>query len=287
VRFNPHGRKLKEGELRELLGDAVGYVAGTEPITRRVLEAAPHLRVIGRVGVGLDSVDLDAARERGVVVAYTPEAPAWSVVELTLGLLVDLARQVSRVDRALRAGRWERRTGFLLRGRTLGVLGCGRIGRRVARMARELGMHVLACDVAPDHDWARDVGVEYVTLEQLFARSDALTIHVPLTPATRRLVSEQMLATAKPGLVLVNTSRGEVIDEAALERALASGRLGGAALDVFCEEPYSGPLAKLENVILTAHIGSCSVEGRLGMELGAAQAVIAFLEGRPVPDRVA
>lgn len=284
---NPHPRKLREDELPALVHDAVAYVAGTEAITRRVLDAAPCLRCIARVGVGLDSVDLDAARERGIVVAYTPEAPAWSVVELTIGLLVDLARQFSRVDRAMRAGRWDRRVGFLLRGKTLGVLGCGRIGRRVARLGRDLGMDVLGTDLAPDPEWAAATGVRYVEKGELLERSDALTVHVPLTPLTRGFLGEGELARMKPGAVLVNTSRGEVLDEAALERALASGHLGGAALDVFHEEPYSGPLTRLENVILTAHVGSCSREGRIAMELGAARAVVAFLEGAEVPDRVA
>ncbi len=282
--WNPHPRRLKESELPALVKDATAWVAGTEPITRSVIAAAPHLKIIARVGVGLDSVDLDAARERGVVVAWTPEAPAASVAELTLGLLVDLARDVSRADRAIRAGLWDRRVGFLLEGKTLGVVGCGRIGKRVAKLARAFSMRVLAHDIAPDRKWAHSLGVDYVTLDELLMLSDALTVHLPLTDETRGILGAKELARLKDGALLVNTCRGEVLDEAALDRELS--RLGGAALDVFCEEPYTGPLRRHENVVLTAHMGSCSREGRLGMELGAARAVAAFLAGEPVEERV-
>lgn len=283
---NPHRRKLTAAELPALLARADAWIASTEPVTREVLATAPKLRIVARTGVGLDNVDLEAARERGIAVSYTPEGPADSVAELTIGLLLDLARDVTRADRTLRGGKWDRRTGFLLAKKTLGILGCGRIGRRVARLARAFDMKLLAHDIAPDPAWAAGAGVEYVSREELLARSDAITIHVPLTPQTRGFFGERELTSVRSGTLLVNTSRGEVIDEAALERALESNWLGGAALDVFHEEPYTGPLRRLENVVLTAHMGSCSREGRRAMELGATDAVLAFLEGRPVADRL-
>lgn len=255
-------------------------------MTRAVLETAPRLKIVARTGVGLDSVDLEAARERGVAVAYTPEGPADSVAELTLGLLLDLARDVTRADRSLRAGKWDRRTGFLLAKKTLGILGCGRIGRRVARLAKAFDMEVLAHDIAPEPAWAASAGVIYVSRDELFMRSHALTVHLPLTPLTRDSIGEREFNFMQPGALFVNTSRGEVVDESALERALAKGHLGGAALDVFHEEPYAGPLLRLENAIVTAHMGSCSREGRRAMELGATEAVLAFFAGRPVADRV-
>ncbi len=281
---NPHPRKLKASELPGLVADAECWIAGTEPIGRSVLEAAPKLKLVARVGVGLDSVDLDACRERGVLVSWTPEAPAPSVAELTMGLLVDLARDVTRADRAIRAGGWDRRVGFLLEGKTLGILGCGRIGKRVARLARAFEMKVLAHDILPEAEWARGLGVRYVGLDELLSASDAVTVHLPLTEKTRRILGARELGLMKAGALLLNTCRGEVLDEAALDAALP--RLGGAALDVFCEEPYAGPLRRHENVVLTAHMGSCSREGRRGMELGAALAVEAWLSGRPVPDLV-
>jgi D-3-phosphoglycerate dehydrogenase len=284
ITWNPHPRRLKASELPALVADAECWVAGTEPITRQVIEGAKKLRIIARVGVGLDSVDLEAAKERGVVVSWTPEAPASSVAELTIGLLIDLARGVTRADRSIRRGEWDRSIGFLIEGKTLGVLGCGRIGKRVARLARAFGMNVLAHDIAPDEAWARSLDVRYVARDELLAASDALTIHLPLTPRTRGLIGERELALLKPGALLLNTCRGEVLDEAALDRALP--RLGGAALDVFCEEPYAGPLRRHENAVFTAHMGSCSAEGRRGMELGAALAVAAYLEGREIPERV-
>ncbi|MEZ0229742.1 MAG: NAD(P)-dependent oxidoreductase, partial [Planctomycetota bacterium] len=207
-----------------------------------------------------------------------------SVAELTMGLLVDLARDVTRADRAIRAGGWDRRVGFLLEGKTLGILGCGRIGKKVARLARAFDMKVLAHDILPDPEWARGLSVSYVGLDELLASSDAVTVHLPLTEKTRRIISARELGLMKKGALLLNTCRGAVLDEAALDAALP--RLGGAALDVFCEEPYAGPLRRHENVVLTAHMGSCSREGRRGMELGAALAVEAYLAGRPVPDRV-
>jgi D-3-phosphoglycerate dehydrogenase len=283
---NPHKRKLKAAELPALLAGVQAWIASTEPVSREVLASTTALQIVARTGVGLDNVDIEAARERGIAVTYTPEGPAASVAELTIGLLLDLARDVTRVDRTLRSGKWDRRTGFLLEKKTLGILGCGRIGRRVARFARAFDMRVLAHDIAPDASWAKSAGVDYVSFDELLKSSDAITVHVPLTPQTRSFLSEKELARMKPGALLVNTSRGEVLDEGALEKALVSGTLGGAALDVFHEEPYTGPLARLENVVLTAHIGSCSREGRRAMEHGAVDAVLAFFEGKPLPGRV-
>ena len=287
LRENPHRRKLAPAELVAHLQGAAAVVAGTERYDGAALDALPGLRLIARTGVGLDSVDLEAARARGVQVSWTPEAPADSVAELTVGLIVSLARQVPRADRALRQGAWDRRTGWLLAARTIGILGLGRIGPRLARLLRPFGCRLLATDIDPGlGPRARELGAELVGLDELLGRSDVLSLHVPLTPATRGLLDARRLALLPPGALLVNTARGEVVDEQALLVALEAGRLGGAALDVFHEEPYRGPLAAREDVLLTCHMGSCSDEGRKAMELGAARAVAAFLRGEPVPDRV-
>jgi D-3-phosphoglycerate dehydrogenase / 2-oxoglutarate reductase len=287
LRDNPHGRKLKRDEVPELLAGCSAVVASTEPYDAGVLDALPELRLIARTGVGMDSVDLDAARARGVAVAWTPEAPSDSVAELVVGFLVSLARHVPRADRDLRAQRWERRTGWLLRQRTVGIIGLGRIGSRVARLLRPFGCRLLATDIDPALvKVATALGVQMVDLETLLAESDAVTTHVPLTPDTHGLIDAAALGRMRPGSLLINTARGEVVDEAALLAALEEGRLGGAALDVFCEEPYRGPLAGRDDVFLTCHMGSCSDQGRLDMELGAARAVAAFLEGAPIPGRL-
>lgn len=284
---NPHRRVLRPDELRELLAGADAVVAGTERYDAATLAAAPRLRLIARTGVGLDSVDLAAARARGVAVCWTPEAPSDSAAELAVGLLLGLARHIGAADRAIRAGRWERRVGLLLRDRVIGIVGLGRIGSRVARLLRPFGCRLLAADVDPAaRARADELGVTATSLDQLLAAADAVTLHVPLDPSTRHLIDAAALARMKRGALLVNASRGEVVDEAALLAALEAGRLGGAALDVFQEEPYRGPLAARDDVLLTAHMGSCSDQGRRAMELGAARAVVAWLRGDPLEGRV-
>lgn len=287
--FNPHRRKLRPDELVALLAGsrAEAVIASTERYDASVLDQAPDLRLIARTGIGLDSVDLEAARARGVIVSWTPEAPSDSAAELTVGLLLGLARHIAAADRLVRRGGWERKIGVLLKERTVGIVGLGRIGSRVARLLRPFGCRLLATDIDPAvAPRAADLGVELVALPDLLARVDVLTLHVPLTPATRGLIDAAALARLRPGALLVNTSRGEVLDEAALLAALEAGHLAGAALDVFCEEPYQGPLAARDDVLLTCHMGSCSDEGRRAMELGAARAVVAWMRGEPVPERV-
>lgn len=289
VLLNPLGRKPRPDELRAFLAEcgASAVVAGTERYDAETLDALPGLRLIARTGVGLDGIDLEAARARGVAVSWTPEGPSDSAAELAVGLLLALARDVPRADRDVRAGRWLRRTGWLLRTRTVGILGLGRIGQRVARILRGFGGALLACDIDPGvAPAAAALGVELVPFAELLARADALTLHVPLTPLTRGLLSADALARLRRGALLVNTARGELIDEAALLAALERGQLGGAALDVFHEEPYAGPLAARDDVLLTCHMGSCTDTGRLAMETGAARAVAAWLAGQDVPDRV-
>lgn len=289
VVWNPFGRKPRPDELRALLREErpLAVIAGTEPYGAETLDEAPTLRLIARTGVGLDGIDLEAARARGIAVSWTPEGPSDSAAELAVGLLLALARGVTRADREVRRGVWVRHTGWLLRTRTVGVLGLGRIGQRVARLLRAFGGAVLATDIDPGvAPVAAELGVELVPLAELLDRADALTLHVPLTPLTRGLLDAAALARLRPGALLVNTARGEVVDEAALLDALARGHLGGAALDVFHDEPYAGPLTRRDDVVLTCHMGSCTDAGRLAMESGAARAVAALLRGEPIPERV-
>lgn len=286
---NPHRRKLRPGELVDLLvgSRAQAVIASTERYDAATLDRAPELRLIARTGIGLDNVDLEAARARGVAVAWTPEAPSDSAAELTVGLLLGVARHVAAADRLVRQGGWERKIGVLLKDRTVGILGLGRIGSRVARLLRPFGCRLLATDIDPAvASRAADLGVTLVPLAELLGSVDVLTVHVPLTPDTRGLIDAASLARLREGALLVNTSRGEVLDEAALLAALEARHLGGAALDVFSEEPYRGPLAGRDDVVLTCHMGSCSDEGRRAMELGAARAVVAWSRGEPIPERV-
>ena len=285
VRLSPHRRKHTPQETADLLGDVDVLLAGTEPLPAEVIAAGlPRLRHIARVGVGLDGLDVDFCRANGVAVTYTPDAPARSVVEQVFGLLISLGRRFVEAHEGMRRGEWNRLTGVLWDGKTLGILGCGRIGKQVAEIARAFRMKVLAHDIREDRAWAERHGVEYVGLEDLFARSLAVTVHLPLDHSTEDIVTEELLRAMPRGAYLLNTCRGEVLDEDALLRCLQDGHLGGAALDVYRKEPYRGPLAQVPNVILCCHQGSCSHDGRYAMEMGSAENTVAFLRGEKIAE---
>jgi D-3-phosphoglycerate dehydrogenase len=267
--------------LAEALHDVQALVVrGGTRVTEEVLRGAPSLRIVVRVGKGLDLVDLMAARERGVQVADTPLASAVSVAEHTFALLLALERNLTRADADLRQGGWSRSqyAGRELYGRALGLVGFGLVGREVAWRARAFGMDVRwsdpLFDLAPaGYEWTRRA-----TLEELLPQADVLSLHVPLTRATRGLIGARELARLKPGAVLVNCARGGVVDEPALCEALASGRLRGAALDVFATEPPGGsPLLALPNVVVTPHLGGSTVEAQRRAGLEAAAIVIEAL----------
>lgn len=288
VRLSPHRRKHTSAETAALLGDVDVLVAGTEPLTAEVLaRGLPRLRHVARVGVGLDGLDIGFCQRHGIAVTYTPDAPARSVVEEVFALLIGVSRRLVEAHEGLRKGQWKRLTGVLWQGRTLGILGCGRIGKQVAVVARAFGMQVLAHDIATDPAWAEANDVSYVGLDELFSRSEGVTIHLPYDASTRHLVSRQRLRSMPAGAFVINTSRGQVLDEQALHDLLVSGHLGGAGLDVYEHEPYTGPLTALDNVFLCAHQGSCSHEGRFAMEMGAAENAVRYSAGEPIaPDNV-
>jgi D-3-phosphoglycerate dehydrogenase / 2-oxoglutarate reductase len=287
---NPLGRPLHEAELAELVGPYEVLVAGgADPVTEAVLARAPHLRLVARTGIGLDSIDLIAARRRGIAVTYTPDAPAPAVAELVIGQILALLRHTPRADRGLRAGRWKRHVGRRLSELTVGIIGVGRIGRRVLGHLQGFGPpRVLLDDLVPDAALAERFGATWTDKQTIWSQADVITLHVPLTPATGRLVGRRELDRLRPGAVLINTSRGGVLDEAALAAALRARPDLSAALDVFEHEPYSGELTALENVLLSCHMGSCTADCRLGMELGAAEEVVRYFRGEPfasaVPD---
>jgi D-3-phosphoglycerate dehydrogenase len=285
---NDLGREYTEQEIAELVDGADGIIAGTEPITARVLQQARNLKVISRVGVGLDCVDLTAARRHSIAVSYTPEAPAPAVSELAIGFMLDLLRGISGADRRMRAGVWEREMGGRLEGLIVGVIGAGRIGRRVIRLLSAFGARILAHDLVPDHNLSVRYGVEWMDKMELLRQSDVVSLHLPLTPLTRHYISKLELEAMKQGAFIVNTARGGMVDLKALEDALRNGHLAGAGLDVFDHEPYMGSLRELQNVVLTSHMGSCSRDCRLRMETEATEDCIRFLrEGQlksPVPE---
>ena len=242
-------------------------VRGRTKVTARVIEhGVPALKIVGRAGVGLDNVDLEAAAKHGVKVLNTPEAPTNSVAELVIGLMIAVARKIAWSDRVMRMGGWPKHEamGVELHGKTLGVVGYGRIGRRVAEIAYAIGMRILAYDIIsiPQEVLAR-AGAKLTTLEEVLTSSDFITLHVPLTAETRHFIDRERLALMKKTAILVNASRGEVVDEEALYEALAEGRLAGAGLDVFQREPPTGSkLLSLDNVVVTPHIGAQTLEAQ-------------------------
>lgn len=269
VATNSYGRKITEDEAIALLGDdAVGMIAGIEPLTERVFASARNLKVISRCGSGLDSVDLAAAERHGITVLNTPEAPAQAVAELALALILTILRRICETDKLVRAGQWPRTQGRLLAAQRVGIIGLGRVGRRVARVCQAFGADVVAHDSyvtnSPD-------GVELIPLEKLLAEADIITLHVTYDADTHHLLNENAFARMKRGAIVINTARGGLIDETALADALNSGQLAAAALDVFEQEPYHGPLLKCENAILTSHVGSLARESRQRMEIEAAE----------------
>jgi D-3-phosphoglycerate dehydrogenase len=260
--------------------DALVIRSGSK-VTARVLEGATTLKVIGRAGIGIDNVDVDAASKRGIVVMNTPTGNAVTTAEHAIALLMSLARMIPQASQALKGGKWEKKKfeGRELAGKTLGVVGLGNIGRIVADRAKGLKMNVIGFDPVLSSDRAAALGVELVPLEAIWERADAITVHTPLTEGTRNLVNDEVIAKLKKGVLLVNAARGGIYDEAALLRGLESGHLGGVALDVFLEEPPPAdmPLLKHERVVVTPHLGASTREAQDRVALEIAQQVAAFL----------
>ena len=276
--------------IKKALADATAWIlrSGTQ-VTTELLEAAPNLKVIGRAGIGVDNIDLEAATRRGILVMNTPGGNAVSVAEHTFALLLALARRVPAADQSTRSGEWRKNefAGFELKGKTLGLVGLGRIGQEVARRALVFEMQVLAHDPFVAAALARDLGVELVSLDDLLARADFLSLHVTLTPETQRLLNRERLARSKRGIRILNTARGELVDEAALAEALQSGQVAGAALDVFAgEPPRDSPLLKLPNVIATPHIGGSTAEAQEEVGWRIAQQVRDYLKDGVVRNAV-
>jgi D-3-phosphoglycerate dehydrogenase / 2-oxoglutarate reductase len=278
---NPFHRRLREEELAEIIEPYEALIAGTEPITERVLERATNLRLIARVGIGLDSVALRAAKVRGIAVTYTPAAPSPAVAELTVAQMLALLRQTPSADREIREGIWRRRIGRRLGLMTVGVIGVGRIGRRVIQLLKGWSPQILAHDIREDLDFSGMTGATWTDAETIYRRADIITLHVPLTGRTRGMISEKQLAMMKPDAILINTARGELVNEKALESALRANPGFSAAIDVFEEEPYHGALTQLENCLLSSHMGSATRDCRLRMELEAAQEVVRYFKHEP------
>src|ERR1700733_13634198 len=273
--------QIKNGLAAELADADALVVRSAVQADEALLSSAPKLRVIGRAGVGVDNIDADAATRRGIVVMNTPGANAIAVAELTIALMLALARQLPKANGALHQGKWEKKSlsGAELRGKTLAVLGLGRIGLEVAQRAASFGMQIVGHDPFVTPALARERGVELVDMDALFARADYLTLHVGLTPQTTNIINAKNLAAMKKGVRIVNCARGELVEDAALLAALDSGQVGGVALDVFRDEPLkNSPYFELDNVILTPHIAGSTAEAQEAVGIQIAMQVREYLK---------
>ncbi len=287
IRYNSLGRRLKGDEVLEMIGDANGVIAGTEPYTREVIKNAINLEVISRVGVGLDSVDFQACQDYGVKLTFTPEAPACGVADLAVAQIINLLRGIIISDKSVRSGIWNRYMGSLVAEKRIGIMGLGRIGKRVLQRLKSFDTgEIYAHDIDEKEGFDGVNGVKWLSKKELFEMCDLVTIHIPMNKRNYHCVGMKEMASMKEGSFIVNTSRGPIINEDDLVAMLHNKHLGGAALDVFEKEPYSGPLIQFDNVILTAHIGASATRSRWLMELGAAEDCVRVLKGEKPKNEV-
>ncbi len=278
--FNPHQRRLKPHDVTNLLEDIDGVIAGTEPYNCETLRNAGRLRVISRVGIGLDSVDLEYCRDNNIQVTYTPDAPSQAVAELTVANILNLLRNIHQSDRSVREGVWNRLMGRLVQEVTIGIIGVGRIGSRVIRLLEPFGPAILANDQDAKVHGMSLPNTKWCSTEQIMSESDIVSLHIPMNIENHYFLNRDMISQMKTGAFLINTSRGGIVDTEALTDALAQNHLGGAALDVFEKEPYEGSLTKFDNVVLTAHIAASARKSRYLMELGAVEDCIRVLNNK-------
>jgi D-3-phosphoglycerate dehydrogenase len=272
---NPFGKRLTEEQVGALLDDTVvGMVAGVEPLTESVINNAKSLKVIARCGIGMDNVNVAAAKAKGISVYNTPDAPTRSVAELTLGHILSLVRRIPESDRMVRNKQWQPLMGGLLNKKTVGIIGFGRIGKMVAELIRAFGSRILVYD-----PYVKDgENVTHVTLEEILTQSDIITLHIPYSKETHHLIDSASLGIMKQNALLVNVARGGLVDDEALYQALEAGTLGGAALDCFETEPYIGRLSSLNKVQMSAHMGSYAKESRSMMEAEACAELVRGLK---------
>jgi D-3-phosphoglycerate dehydrogenase len=286
-KLHKSGKRITTEELLRDGRDATVILAGVEPYDQATLSRLPALRCISRCGVGVDAIDLSEAQKRGIVVANTPSIPTEAVAELALSMFLSLSRNLHVQANLMRARRWERKVGHLLEGRTIGLIGLGRIGRRVAQLCLAFKATVLAYDPLLDAAVARSMGIIQVDQEKLLAESDIISLHASSKSEHPVLIGATEFALMKRGAIFVNLARGEMVDEYALIGALRAGQIAGAGLDVFSAEPYQGPLCEFEQVILTPHSATLAVETRVAMEVQCVENAVNFLKGNlPAEHRV-
>ena len=277
--INPLGRRMKPEEVVGLGRDCRGLVAGVEEYSAKTLSQLPRLRCISRCGAGIDNIDLDAARQREIEILNTPDEPCAAVAELTLALMLALLRELPKVNLLMHERQWKRVPGRLLKGKTVAVVGLGRIGQRVTQLLQALGVKVVGVDPKLDRAWADARGIELLPLEAALKRAEIVSIHASSSEEHPLCFGTQELGRMKPGTWLINTARGDLLDDRALDEALRSGHLSGAGLDVYFEEPYDGPLCSNDRVILSPHQATLTVETRVAMETRAVENLLNCLKG--------
>jgi D-3-phosphoglycerate dehydrogenase len=280
---------LSSDELAEIITDFDVIIAGTEQITKEVMDRASNLKMISRVGIGLDSVDLIEAKKRDIILSYTPDAPAPAVAELTIGMMLALLRSMHVSNSKMHSGEWHRFFGRRLSEVTIGIIGVGRIGLGVLQHLKSFGSpRILANDVYTHQkkNISQEFNIEWAEKEEIYKEADIVSLHLPLTSLTKNLIQKKQLLLMKDDAILINTSRGGIINEDDLYSVMDSGHLSGAAIDVFESEPYNGPLNRIERCLLTSHMGSMSVDCRLKMEIEATEEVVRYFLGRNLEGRV-
>ncbi len=278
VVFNISGQRLTSDGILKLGKDCDAIIAGVESYTSQLLAELLNLKCISRCGVGVDNVNLAKAAELGIKVLNTPQPVIVPVAELTVGMMLDLLRHITWHTVSLRAQKWQKKGGQNLQGKTVGIIGLGRIGKKVAQLLKAFDVQMIGCDVYPDEVWAKQNNVELVSATELLKRSDIVTLHLKNDKNFPFVLGEKEIRLMKPQSILLNLSRGELVDEQALYFALKEGYLAGAGVDVFSQEPYSGKLSTLDNVLMTPHIATLTAQSRLEMEVQAVENLLAVFK---------
>lgn len=287
--INPFNRKITESDLKEIISDYDGLIAGTETISKEVLDQAPNLKIIARVGVGTDGVDLNYAKSKNIKITYTPDAPGPAIAELAIGFMYSLLRSTHSANLQIRDGKWNRSIGRSFSDMTIGIIGAGRVGSKVIDLVNKIGCkELLVSDIYHNEILKEQYGFEWATKERVFQEADIITFHVPLTADAKGMVKKEQLLLMKEDVLLINTARGGIIDEDDLYSVMQTGHIGGVAIDVFDQEPYAGPLINIDRCLLTPHIGSASRDCRAKMELESVEDIIRFFNNQellsPVPE---
>lgn len=284
---NEHGRKITSSELVQDIKDAEVLIAGTEKITEEVLKNAPNLKLISRVGIGLDGIDFELCKKYGVRVAYTPDAPTMAVAELCVAMILDLARKVTYTNNKLKENStWNRYMGTLLYGKTVGILGMGRIGKSLVHLLSSFNVKFKVYDIEPDLAYGRLYNVEFVSKEEVLKYSDIVSVNVPLKDDTKDYITQEELKLMQKHSILINTARGGIINEDDLYKALKDNIISAAAIDVFEVEPYVGNLKELDNCLLTCHMGASTIDSRTDMEVQAIEEAILYKNNQPLKNEV-